>query len=206
MLLLSLILSLTPALSMPSRASAAACYAAQFVADVTVPDGTQYTSGTAFTKTWRLKNVGTCAWNTNDVSMVFDSGAQMGAPASVALPASVAVGSTVDVSVNMTAPNAAGHYIGYWKFKSAQGTIFGLGVNANKAWWVEINVPSNNNGSVVYDFVASADKATWSSGAGGLTFPGTDGDAKGFAINPAGFVIRSSEYHQWIYPGAFSIL
>ncbi len=24
--------------------------------------------------------------------------------------------------------------------------------------------------------------ATWSSGAGGLSFPGTDGDAKGFAL------------------------
>ena len=116
MLLFALVVSALPALALPSQASAAACYQAQFVADVTVPDGTQYTSNTAFTKTWRLKNIGTCAWTTSD-TMIFVSGAQMGGPASIALPAT-AVGSNADVSVPLTAPNSAGHYIGYWKFKS----------------------------------------------------------------------------------------
>lgn len=182
MLLFALVLSVMPALALPTQASAAACYQAQFVADVTVPDGTKYNANTAFKKTWRLKNIGTCAWSTTDVSMIFDSGAQMGAPASVPLPSAVAVGGTVDISVDMKAPNSAGHYIGYWKFKSAQGTVFGIGVTANKAWWVEINVLGSTTGSVVLDFAATADKATWTSGAGGLTFPGTDGDAKGFAL------------------------
>jgi len=181
MLMLAIILSTLPALALPGQVSAAACYQAQFVSDVTVPDGTQYTSGTAFKKTWRLKNTGTCAWTTSD-TMIFDNGSQMGGPASVALPSAVAVGATVDISVDLTAPNGMGHYIGYWKFKSSTGTIFGIGINASKAWWVDINVPSNNNGTVVLDFAATADKATWTSGAGGLTFPGTDGDAKGFAI------------------------
>ena len=181
MLLFALVLSVMPALALPGQASAAACYQAQFVADMTVPDGTQYISGTAFTKTWRLKNIGTCAWTTSD-SMIFDSGAQMGGPASVAMPSATAVGTTVDISVNLTAPNAAGHYIGYWKFKSSTGTVFGIGVNANKDWWVEINATSGTTSGVAYDFTANASSATWSSGAGGLTFPGTDGDAKGFAI------------------------
>jgi Ig-like domain-containing protein len=181
MLLFAMVVSVMPALALPIEASAAACYQAQFVADVTVPDGTQYTSGTAFTKTWRLKNIGTCAWTTSD-TMIYDTGAQMGGPASVKLPTATAVGGTVDVSVPLTAPNGAGHYIGYWKFKSSSGTVFGIGINANRSWWVDINVPSNNTGGVVLDFAATADKATWTSGAGGLTFPGTDGDAKGFAI------------------------
>jgi hypothetical protein len=182
MLLFAMVLSLVPALAVPLQASAAECYQAQFVADVTVPDGTQYNPDTAFKKTWRLRNIGTCSWNTTDVSMIFDSGSQMGAPASVPMPSTVTPGNTVDITVDMKAPNAAGHYIGYWKFKTAQGTIFGIGVTANKAWWVEINVLGSTTGSVVLDFTASADKATWSSGAGGLTFPGTEGDAKGFAI------------------------
>jgi len=181
MLLFALVFSMVPALALPSQASAAACYQAQFVADVTIPDGTKYDPNTAFKKTWRLKNIGTCAWTTSD-TMIFDSGAQMGGPASVALPAAVAVGATVDISVNLTSPNSAGHYIGYWKFKSSSGTVFGIGVNANKAWWVEINVAGSTTGSVAYDFAANADKATWTSGAGGLTFPGTDGDAKGFGL------------------------
>ena len=182
MLLLALVLSAMPALALPGHASAAACYQAQFVSDVTVPDGTKYDANTAFKKTWKLKNIGTCAWTTSD-TVIFDSGTQMGAPASVALPSAVAVGATVDISVDMKAPNSAGHYIGYWKFKSSSGTVFGIGVNANKAWWVDINVVgSSSTGSVVYDFAATADKATWTSGAGGLTFPGTEGEAKGFGI------------------------
>ncbi|HXD11273.1 MAG TPA: NBR1-Ig-like domain-containing protein [Anaerolineales bacterium] len=181
MLLFAMVVSALPALALPAQVSAAACYQAQFVADVTVPDGTKYDANTAFKKTWRLRNIGTCAWSTSD-SMIFESGAQMSAPASVALPSNVPVGSTVDVSVDMKAPNSAGHYIGYWKFKSSSGTVFGIGINANKAWWVEINVLGSTTGSVVLDFAATADKATWTSGAGGLTFPGTDGDAKGFAL------------------------
>ncbi len=182
MLLFALVMSVMPALTLPTQATAAACYQAQFVADVTVPDGTKYDANAAFKKTWRLRNIGTCAWSKTDVSMFFESGAQMGAPASVALLSDVAIGATTDISVDMKAPNSAGRYIGYWKLKSAQGTVFGIGAAANKAWWVEINVLGGTTGSVVVDFAATADKATWTSGAGGLTFPGTDGDAKGFGI------------------------
>ena len=183
LLLIALVLSFVPAAALPSTASAAqACTdRAQFIADVTVPDGTRFDPGATFKKTWRLKNIGTCTWTTS-YSLVFDSGEKMGAASSIAFPASVGPGQTVDLTVDMTAPNAAGHYIGYWKFKNAAGVLFGIGINANKSWWVEINVTGSPQGSVAYDFTANAGSATWSSGAGGLTFPGTDGDAKGFAL------------------------
>jgi hypothetical protein len=181
-LLIALVLSLVPAVALPSRASAAqACTdLAQFVTDVTVPDGTRYDAGATFTKTWRLRNVGTCTWTTA-YTMVFDSGTQMGSTTSVNHPANTPPGATVDVSVNMTAPNTAGRYRGYWKFKNANGVIFGLGVNA-KPWWVDINVAGTPAGAVVYDFTTNAGSAAWSSAAGGLTFPGTDGDSRGFAL------------------------
>ena len=180
MMLVALVLSLVPAAARPSRASAAACFQAQFVADVTIPDKTTFQPNATFKKTWRLRNIGDCAWN--NVTMIFDSGAQMGTTAAVSVTNGIAPGQTVDVSVDLTAPNAPGHYIGYWKFKSEQGTIFGIGVNANKSWWVEINVAGTPTTNVVFDFTARAAEATWSSGAGGLSFPGTDGDAKGFAL------------------------
>ena len=182
-ILIALVLSLVPAAALPSRAAAAqACTdRAQFVADVTVPDGSRYDPNATFTKTWRLKNSGTCTWSTS-YTMVFDSGTQMGSTTSVNLPASIAPGQTVDVSVNMTAPSAPGHYFSYWKFKNASGVLFGIGSNANKSWWVEINVNGTPTTGVAYDFTANAGSATWSSGAGGLTFPGADGDAKGFAL------------------------
>ncbi|MBN2116372.1 MAG: hypothetical protein JW730_07370 [Anaerolineales bacterium] len=182
-MLIALVLSLVPAATLPSSASAAqACTdRAQFIADVTVPDGTRFDPGAAFKKTWRLKNIGTCTWTTS-YTMVFDSGERMGAPASVAFPASVGPGQTVDLTLDMTAPNTAGHYIGYWKFKNAAGVLFGIGLYANKSWWVEINVTGSSQTGVAYDFTANAGSATWSSGAGGLSFPGTDGDAKGYAL------------------------
>ena len=182
LLLFALVLSLVPAAVLPSRASAASvCDWAQFIADVTVPDGTRFDPGATFTKTWRLKNIGTCTWTTS-YSLVFDSGEKMGAPASVNFPSSVPPGQTVDLTVNMTAPSSAGHYIGYWKFKNASGVLFGIGTTANKSFWVEINVTGTAPANVAYDFTANAGAATWSSGAGGLSFPGTDGDAKGFAL------------------------
>ena len=115
------------------------CDKAQFIADVTVPDGTVMLPGATFTKTWRLKNVGTCAWTTA-YQLVFFSGEQMGAASSAAFPKNVAVGETVDISINMTAPSAAGSYRGYWMFKNASGALFGIGTQANKPWWVDIIV------------------------------------------------------------------
>ena len=178
LLLLALMLSIAPASTQPAQA--AACYWAQFIADVTVPDGTNYAPGTAFKKTWKLKNIGTCAWSSTDVSLIFDSGQNMAASTSAALPITVNPGQTVEITVDMAAPSSAGHYFGYYKFKSASGGVFGIGSTANKSFWVEINVTTS--AGTGYDFTAKAADATWTSGAGALTFPGADGSANGFAL------------------------
>ena len=181
MLLIALVFSLVPAMTLPTGVSAASCDWAQFITDVTVPDGAKYEPDATFKKTWRLKNIGTCTWTTS-YSLVFDTGEQMGAPASIKFPSEIKPGETIDINVDMTAPSKAGHYIGYWKFKNASGVLFGIGYNANRSWWVEINVAESTTANVAYDFAANADKATWSSGAGKLTFPGKEGEAKGFAL------------------------
>jgi hypothetical protein len=179
LLLVALMLTLLPGAT--SNANAATCYWAQFIADVTVPDGTSFAPGASFNKTWRLKNIGTCAWNSNDVSLIFSSGERMGAPSSLALSTTVNPGQTVDITVPMVAPSTAGHYFGYYKFRSASGGEFGIGSTANKTFWVEIRVNSGSSGTG-YDFTANAPSAAWSSGAGALSFPGTDGSASGFAL------------------------
>jgi len=177
-LMLVLVLTAFPAMG-ASTAKAAVCDWAGFVADVTVPDGTFYAPGTTFTKTWRLRNIGNCTWTTS-YALVFDSGEQMSAPSSVSFPTNVAPGQTVDLTVEMKAPSSNGHYISYWKLRNASNIIFGIGYTANKAFWAEINVGAASGTG--YDFAANAGSATWSSGAGALTFPGTDGDSKGFAL------------------------
>ncbi len=171
----------------PQTASAAVCDAVLFVADVTVPDGSAYSPNASFTKTWRLKNIGTCTW-TSSYKLVFVSGSQMGGPGEANLTSTVAPNTTVDLSVNLTAPVPAGTYRGYWQLKNAAGTLFGIGATADKPFWVEIVTRPGSAVTPVpvgeaYDFASQADKAqSWMSGAGILPFPGADGDAKGFAL------------------------
>src|SRR5581483_10995728 len=119
--------------------STSGCDRAQFVSDVTIPDGTVFPPNTTFTKTWRLKNVGTCTWTTS-YQLVFQSGNQMGAPDSVFLPQTVVPGQIVDLSVILTSPSVAGSYRGYWLLKNPTGTLFGIGTNADKPFWVDIMV------------------------------------------------------------------
>ncbi len=170
------------------------CDRAQFIADVTVPDGTDHCARRDLHKTWRLKNVGTCTWTTS-YSLLFDTGTQMGGPNSVNLPQSVAPGQTTDLTITLTAPGTAGEYRGYWKFKDNNGIPFGIGWAGTKSWWVDIIVsgtvsitstpisgtPVSTTG-MVYDFASNACSATWYSGAGTLPCPGTDGDPKGFVL------------------------
>jgi hypothetical protein len=149
------------------------CDRAHFVADVTVPDNTAFAPGQSFTKTWRLKNTGKCTWTTG-YSLVFSTGDQMGGPATVSLPSAVAPNQTIDLSVNLTAPNDVGSYRGNWLLKNTDGRVFGIGVLGNKPFWLAINVagvpPSSDNG---YDFAANYCAAQWSSGAGPLPCPST---------------------------------
>jgi hypothetical protein len=99
---------------------------AAFVSDVTIPDNTYMTPSQAFTKTWRLKNAGTCTW-TSSYSLVFDSGNIMSGPTAQNLAGSVGPGATVDLSVNLIAPGSNGTHRGNWKLRNDKGTIFGLG-------------------------------------------------------------------------------
>ena len=180
-LILTILAQFMPVAVVGSRPAAAVtrCDWAQFVGDITVPDGTSFAPGTAFTKTWRLRNIGTCTWTTS-YALVFVSGSQMGAPSVVNLTSSVAPNGTIDISVNMTAPAVNGHYRGNWQLRNASGVLFGIGTYANSSFWVDINVSVSY--AVAYDFVANYCSAIWTSGAGTLPCPGTDGNANGFVL------------------------
>ncbi|HET9588795.1 MAG TPA: NBR1-Ig-like domain-containing protein, partial [Anaerolineales bacterium] len=95
--------------SVPQAQAATYCDHAQFISDLTAPDGAAYAPGAAFTKTWRLMNIGTCTWSTV-YNLVWVGGDSIGAPLSVKLPVDVPPGQMVDVSINLTAPAASGHY------------------------------------------------------------------------------------------------
>lgn len=108
-----------------SGGAATGCDAMTFVSDVTVTDGEEIAANTPFTKTWQLKNSGTCDWSTA-YQVVFSSGDQMGGPSSQTLSAAIAVGASGNVSVELIAPSTAGTYTGYWAVANAAGQAFGF--------------------------------------------------------------------------------
>ena len=99
------------------------CDKAKFLTDVTVPDGTEFAPGETFTKTWRVRNIGTCTW-TADYALVFDNGKQMSGASPQLLMGSVAPGNTVDISVNLTAPATDGDYTGNWQIRNSSNVLF----------------------------------------------------------------------------------
>src|SRR6266511_6187810 len=64
--------------SVPSALAATDCDHAQFVSDLTSPDGSSFAPGAVFTKSWRLLNIGTCTWNTS-YNIVWVGGDSIGA-------------------------------------------------------------------------------------------------------------------------------
>lgn len=122
----------------PIASATTNCNLAQFVTDVTIPDGTIMTPNQAFTKKWRIKNIGSCVWN--GYSMVFDSGDVMNGPASKPI-AAVNPGQEVDLEVSLTAPAAPGSYKGYWRIITS-GNVLVPVVSGyqGKSFYVDIKV------------------------------------------------------------------
>jgi hypothetical protein len=111
------------AATVPAAGATASCYGLSFVSDVSIPDNTPMTAGQTFTKTWKVKNAGSCAWDAG-FKFAFTGGEQMGGT-TFTLPAAVAAGAVYDISVPMTTPNKSGTLRGNWRMQTAGGQSFG---------------------------------------------------------------------------------
>lgn len=115
------------------------CNRAEFVSDVNYPDGSNVFIDADFTKTWRLKNTGSCSW-TSGYRIIFESGDKMGATDETVLTSgSIPPGATADISVPLKAPSTEGNYRGYFRLRSPDSVVFGINGDANDAFWVDIN-------------------------------------------------------------------
>ena len=161
----------------PAASATPVCDQAQFVRDITIPDGSQIAPGAAFTKTWRIRNAGACNWS--GYTLVFDSGDLMGATSPQSIGA-VAAGQEVDLSVNFTAPTSSGSYRSYWRIQnSSGGPVPVLGGTQGKTFFVDIKVSVASSG---FDLHTRAAEANWVSNISTLTFGGPETDANGFAM------------------------
>ncbi len=113
----------TPTAASVGIAPTSSCYGMAFVSDVTVPDNTTMTAGQKFTKTWRVRNNGSCAWPVGS-KLSFTGGEAMGASA-LTLEDAVDTGKEVELSVEMTAPSSSGTHRGNWRMANPNGASFG---------------------------------------------------------------------------------
>jgi uncharacterized protein YkwD len=141
----------TPTVSLPSptpdsqssnaQSSSAAVQScidkASFSEDVTIPDGTLVKIGEKFTKTWKIRNEGTCDWN--GYSLIYAGGEAMNSPMNVTLQ-EIKPGEFADISVQLQAPERGGGHTGYWEFQNTAGQTFGVGAGADGLLWAQINV------------------------------------------------------------------
>ncbi len=124
---------------LPISAAALNCEdSAEFVADVTIPDNTIITAGAAFTKTWRIRNVGTCDW-TPAYALTFIDGFELEGSKIIPITRTIVPTNTVDFSVVLTAPPITGTFRADWQIYNANQREF-FGIFGNEPIWVQIIV------------------------------------------------------------------
>jgi len=154
---------------------------ASFVIDATIPDNSPIVAGTIFTKTWTVKNTGTCIWG-SDYTLVHYSDENMGAPNSVPLAVTFP-GQTVDISVALAAPTDPGSHRGNFVIKNPSGLI--MEIDADSRLWVIINVTGT---------AANSGTLTPSTGSGSSTATIAPGPTSGSTNSGSGFANVTCAY------------
>jgi len=202
--------------SAPLPTATSDCDDGDFVTDVTIPDGTILDPNESFTKTWRLKNSGTCSW-TPSYAVVFSNGDSMNGPTTQALAGNVNPGQTMDISVNLKAPASPGDYTGYWKLRNAAGVTFAtfyVTIKVSGAFAVtSVNTtvnpssysgPCTDAGGKRIDFTFSADITT--NAAGTVTYKWERSDnanapEQSLTFASAGTKTVTTTWSRWFNPG-----
>ncbi len=95
----------------------------RFLADETIPDGTQVQPGQALAKAWRVKNTGTCPWGAG-YTLQFLRGEPMGATSPQPL-VPTRPGAEAVIRIDFVAPETPGIHTSVWQAVSPQGQAFG---------------------------------------------------------------------------------
>lgn len=191
-----------PATATPVPPTPMPCNWAQFVKDVSIPDGSLFTPGAGFTKIWRIRNIGSCTWNSS-YDLVFVNGTAMTSDKIQALPGNVRPGETIDLAIDLSAPGKDGSYRGYWMLSNPDGYYFGIGKQAEDAFWVDIQVAAQPNSDYAYDFAANYCSANWSSAMGDLSCSERSDSIDGAVTllqNPALESRVENELGLWFHP------
>ncbi|MCX6071342.1 MAG: NBR1-Ig-like domain-containing protein [Chloroflexi bacterium] len=126
----TVVLQVEPALApteapipLPPTSTAFCVNDAQFMEDLTLPDGTEVLPGAALDKRWLVLNRGECAWGPEH-RLVQIGDSRIEGPGALALYPAVAGGQAV-WQVQLTAPQEEGEFISRWRAQAPDGTLFG---------------------------------------------------------------------------------
>lgn len=108
------------------------------ITDVTIPDNTEVPAGASFVKTWGIKNLGPCTWD-EDYTLIFSYDSANGATGwskvpTVHFPDQVKPGETMNISIDLPAPDEPGTYRGVYRLQNSKGFNFG------PEFWVQVVV------------------------------------------------------------------
>ena len=124
----------------PTEAAGAKCFQFDFLGDVNFPPGTVVKPGTKFSKTWTVKNTGTCKW-TRDYDLVLAGGEAFGTNKRGDIPREVLPGETIDLTIyDMVAPMTEGTYYSYWMIAAPDGARIGYGPGQQWGLGIELIV------------------------------------------------------------------
>lgn len=118
------------------------CLLANFVSE-TIPDGQIMQPGENFWKNWRIRNSGTCTWDSS-YKIVYYSGNLMGGLLEYPFPGVAAPGEEIDIAIYMKAPLDNGSYRSSWMIQSPWGGTFGVG-EYSEPFYVQVNVTDNTS-------------------------------------------------------------
>lgn len=127
----------------PTAEAGKKCFQFDFLGDVNYPPGTIVKPGTKFSKTWTVKNTGTCTWS-RDYDVVFVGGEAFGSNKRGDITREVVPGDIIEITIEgMTAPQTEGTYYSYWMIAAPDGARVGYGPNQQWGLGIELVVSKN---------------------------------------------------------------
>ena len=194
-----------PTQTPPPQLPSLPCNQAELVQELTVPVGMVFNPYERISKTWEVRNSGSCSWDST-YRLVLTGGEAMGYQGPFPIPQPVAPGETVLLAADLVAPGGEGYHESDFMLLSPQGELFGVGAFGGGRLAVVVQVieqPLN----ILYDFGQMACEAAWESDEDVLPCPGNLYDDAGFVLTLQGSDLESGQQDRtalWTNPGSYN--
>gem|GEM_PF-4646566 len=104
-----------------------------------MPDGSSVSAGEQLIKTWRIRNIGTCAWTT-DYKLVYNNGNIVSEESINPFTQPIEPSQTAEISIPVSIPLTAGRSETFWYLVSGSDEIVGTNSQGNPYLWLKVDV------------------------------------------------------------------